>query len=204
LSNPSITVDATTNRRIIHDNAANLPRWFDEQGDPQSRGWYIDLPVEGERINREVILRDNIAFLVTLIPEDDVCAAGGSGWLMALNAETGNAPRFPVLDITDDSIIDKDDVLVRDNPYVEGEDSSLVNPIGLEMLSIPNLPTLLYDDRASDLGSLFPPRANAPRGCGAAGAKSFTYTTRTNGSIEMVAAAHQPLSCGRQSWNQAH
>ncbi|MDZ4731561.1 MAG: PilC/PilY family type IV pilus protein [Xanthomonadales bacterium] len=204
LSNPMITVDTTTNRRIIHDNEANLVRWFDEDGDPDNRGWVIDLPVQGERVNRNVILRDNIAFLVTLIPEEDVCAAGGKGWLMALNAETGNAPRFPVLDMTDDNIIDKNDVLTRDNPYIEGEDSSLVNPVGLEMLSIPNLPTLLYDDRASDLGSLFPPRANAPRGCGAAGAKSFTYTTRTNGSIEMVAAAHQPLSCGRQSWDQAH
>ncbi len=204
LTNPSITVDAETNRRIIHDNAANIPKWFDQDGDPANRGWVIDLPVQGERINREIILRDNIAFMVTLIPEEDICAAGGKGWLMALNAETGNAPRFPVLDMTDDNIIDKNDVLTRDNPYVEGEDASLVNPIGLEMLSIPNLPTLLYDDRASDLGSLFPPRANAPRGCGASGAKSFTYTTRTNGSIEMVAAAHQPLSCGRQSWDQAH
>lgn len=204
LNNPEITVDSTTNRRVIHDNAANITQWFDQNGAPASRGWVVDLPVQGERVNRNVILRDNIAFLVTLIPEDDVCAAGGTGWLMALNAETGNAPRFPVLDMTDDNIIDKNDVLMLDNPNVAGQDSSLVNPVGLEMLSIPNLPTLLYDDRASDLGSLFPPLANAPRGCGASGAKSFTYTTRTNGSIEMVAAAHQPLSCGRQSWDQAH
>ncbi len=204
LNKPQITVDAVSKHRIIHDNAANVPKWFDADGKPDSRGWVLDLPVDGERVNRDIILRDNIAFLVTLIPEDDVCAAGGSGWLMALSAETGNAPRFPILDITGDNNIDRDDVLFLDNPYIQGNDSSLVNPVGLEMLSIPNLPTLLYDDRASDLGDLFPPRPNAPRGCGAAGAKSFTYTTRTNGSIEMVAAAHQPLSCGRQSWDQAH
>lgn len=205
LNNPELAVDSATNRRIIHDNAANVPKWFDEDGEPESRGWYIDLPVEGERVNRDIILRDNIAFLVTLIPADDVCAAGGAGWLMALSAETGGAPRFPVLDITDDSTIDKDDVLYLDNPFDDdGTQEKLVNPVGLEMLSIPNLPTLLYDDRASDLGDLFPPRPNAPRGCGAGGAKSFTYTTRTNGSIEMVAAAHQPLSCGRQSWDQSH
>ena len=72
------------------------------------------------------------------------------------------------------------------------------------MLSIPNLPALLYDDRPTDLGSVFPLRPNASRGCSSDGARSFTYTTRTNGSIVMIAAAHQPLACGRQSWMQTH
>ncbi len=205
LKESEFTVDGVTGHRIIHDDYANSINWFDEDGDPDSRGWFIDLPIEGERIVQRVILRDNIAFLVTLIPEEDVCSAGGTGWLIALDAETGAAPRFAVFDINDDNVIDASDSLIRQNPNAPpGSGPSVVNPVAMEMLSIPNLPAMLYDDRASDLGGVFPPRPNEPRGCGASGAKSFTYTTRTNGSIEMVAAAHQPLSCGRQSWDQKH
>lgn len=204
LNNPRLDVDSASNNRVIHDYGPNTPIWFDEDGEPVSRGWVVDLPVEGERVVRNIILRDNIALLVTLIPEGDACSAGGSGWFMALNAETGGSPRFPVIDINDDNIIDEQDTLFIDNPFDDLDDDVVANPVGIEMLSIPNLPALLYDDRASDLGSPFPLRANAPRGCGSDGAKSFTYTTRTNGSIVMVAAAHQPLACGRQSWMQTH
>ncbi len=205
LKQASFTLDAQTGHRLIHDDYANTVQWFDEDGDPSSRGWTLNLPVEGERVVRRVLLRDNIAFLVTLIPEQSVCAAGGTGWLMALDAQTGSAPRFPVLDITGDNVIDSSDSLMRENPnQPAGSEATITNPVGIEMLSIPNLPAMLYDDRAEDLGGVFPPRPNEPRGCGAEGAKSFTYTTRTNGSVEMVAAAHQPLSCGRQSWDQTH
>ena len=205
LKQAAFTQDEASGFRLIHDDYANTLEWFDEDGDPNSRGWLLDLPVEGERVIRRVLLRDNIAFMVTMIPAEDVCSAGGTGWLMALDAQTGSAPRFPVFDITGDNVIDSDDVLARENPNApQGTGPGITNPVGIEMLSIPNLPAMLYDDRAEDLGGVFPPRPNEPRGCGAEGAKSFTYTTRTNGSIEMVAAAHQPLSCGRQSWDQTH
>lgn len=202
LEHPVIDVDPVSNSRVIHDFAPNTPVWFGVDGKPESRGWVVDLPEEGERIVRKIILRDNIAFFVTLIPAEDPCAAGGKGWLMALNAATGSAPRFPVFDMNDDSNIDATDSLIIGNPLDPGNENGVANPVGTKMLSIPNLPTFLYDDRASDLGGVFPPRANAPRGCGVGGARSFTYTTRTNGSITMVATAHQPMSCGRQSWFQ--
>ena len=202
LEHPEIDVDVESNTRVIHDYAPNTPIWFNEEGEPESRGWVVDLPEAGERIVREIVLRDDTAFFVTLIPAEDPCAAGGKGWLMALNASTGAAPRFPVWDLNDDSVIDETDSLSIGNPLDPDEPDGIVNPVGTEMLSMPNLPTFLYDDRASDLGGVFPPRANAPRGCGMGGAKSFTYTTKTNGSITMIAAAHQPMSCGRQSWFQ--
>ncbi len=205
LKNPNISVDAQSGKRVIYDYGPNTPIWFDAIGNPNDRGWVVDLPVAGERVIRKIVLRDDTAFLVSLIPETDECSAGGSGWLMVLNAQTGGAPRFPVLDINDDKVIDDGDVLNLPNPY-DGTNAipSITNPVGIQMLSIPNLPAMLYDDRSSDLGGVFPPRPNAPRGCGSGGAKSFTYTTRTNGSIKMITAAHQPLSCGRQSWMQSH
>jgi type IV pilus assembly protein PilY1 len=204
LEQPEIAVDQASNSRVIHDYAPNKPVWFDAEGQPKSRGWLVDLPVEGERIIRKIVLRDNIAFFVTMIPAEDLCAAGGAGWLMALNADTGAAPRFPVFDMNDDSIIDTADTLTIGNPLQEGSPEGLANPVGTEMLSIPNLPAFLYDDRPSDLGDIFPLKANSPRGCPTGAARSFTYTTRTNGSIVMIAAAHQPMACGRQSWFQTY
>lgn len=203
LSTPELTVDGDSGLRIIHDYAANLPIWFDEDGTPENRGWYVDLPEEGERIVRKIILRNKIAMVVTLIPEDDVCSAGGSGWFMALNAQTGTAPTFPVIDINDDNAVDELDMLAVSDPE-NPDEIQLVSPIGTRMDSIPNLPALLYDDRPADLGSPFPLRPNAARGCDADGAKSFTYTTRTNGSIVMIVTEHQPNECGRQSWFQTH
>ncbi len=204
LEQPKIAVDQASNSRVIHDYAPNKPVWFDDKGQPKSRGWLVDLPVEGERIIRKIVLRDNIAFFVTMIPAEDLCAAGGAGWFMALNADTGAAPRFPVFDLNDDSVIDTADTLTIGNPLQEGSPEGLANPVGTEMLSIPNLPAFLYDDRPSDLGDIFPLKANSPRGCPTGAARSFTYTTRTNGSIVMIAAAHQPMACGRQSWFQTY
>ena len=204
LVNPVISTDSASGSRIINDTGTTAPTWFDTEYEPLHRGWVVDLPEAGERMVRQIVLRDKTAFMVSLIPADDVCAAGGSGWLMALNAETGAAPRFPVLDLTDDGVVNIGDIIELDDPGDPEGEPLLSNPVGREMLSIPNLPAFLYDDRPSDLGSVFPPQANAPRGCGSSGAKAFTYTTKTNGSVQMIVAAHQPLSCGRQSWVQTH
>jgi type IV pilus assembly protein PilY1 len=202
LEQPALSIDPDSNSRVIHDYEPNKPVWFDAEGQPQSRGWVVDLPVEGERIIRKIVLRDNIAFMVSMIPAEDLCAAGGTGWIMALNASTGASPRFPVFDMNEDNVIDAADVLTVGNPLQEGTPEGPANPVGIEMLSMPNLPAFLYDDRPSDLGDIFPIKANSPRGCPAGAARSFTYTTRTNGSIVMIAAAHQPMACGRQSWFQ--
>ncbi len=195
------TVTVSGGSRVIDDTNSSSPIWYDVSGDPEDRGWVIDLPEAGERVNREIVLRDDLAFFVTLIPEDDVCSAGGRGWLMAIDSTTGTAPRFPVFDIDGDGDIDEGDQI--GDPLDPSIDP--VNPIGMGSLSIPNLPAFLFDDRPIDLGGLvtvFPPPVNAPRGCGSQGARAYTYTTQTNGSVTMVTTAAQPLSCGRQNWKQ--
>ncbi len=198
LQNPAMTIDSGSGTRVISGNSSLV--WFDTGGLPKDRGWVVDLPIEGERIVREIVLRDDLAFFVTLIPEDDVCSAGGTGWLMAIDATSGTAPRFPVFDIDGDNQVTGADVV---GSLVPGDGA---NPVGLGSLSIPNLPAFLFDDRPMDLSGnpvqVFPPAPNTARGCGSEGARAYTYTTQTNGSVTMVTTAAQPLSCGRQSWKQ--
>jgi type IV pilus assembly protein PilY1 len=199
LVNPRIIADASSNTRVIDPDSVNSPVWYDASGNPDDRGWVVDLPADGERVTQQIILRDDQAFFVTLIPDENVCRAGSSGWLMVLNAETGAAPLFPVFDITGDDIIDSDDILTVGD--------SLGNDIptpaaGVPMQSMPNLPVFLYDDRPTDEGDTFPPPTNSPRSCGAGGARAFTYTTQADGSLTKVTTAPQPLSCGRQNWMQ--
>ncbi len=201
LINPVMKVDALSGTRVIDPTAAGAPVWFDVDGKPKDRGWVIDLPVEGERVVREIILRDDMAFLVTLIPAGDVCSAGGTGWFMAINSTSGSAMWFPVFDIDGDF-----SVTMADTVSSETQGGDAVIPLGVESLSIPNLPAFLFDDRPIDLSgnplAVFPPTANSARGCSSTAARSYSYTTQANGSITMITTAAQPLQCGRQSWRQ--
>ena len=170
--------------------------WLTQDGDPYQRGWYIDLPDQGERINRRPILRDDHVFFVSMIPDDDPCSAGGSGWVMVMDTGTGLSPNFPVFDINSDSdVTDEGDLIDPDS------DTPIV-PVGMKVGSIPNLPAFIYDDRpgftpdAAD----FPPIPNAERGCGVGNARAYTFTTQANGSIMAVETATEFLSCGRQNW----
>jgi type IV pilus assembly protein PilY1 len=205
LVSPEIIVDTATNTRIIDpdsligaDGKPNTPVWYDASGNPVDRGWVVDLPEAGERVVQQIILRDDLAFFVTLIPEENVCVPGSTGWLMVLNAETGNAPQFPVFDINNDNIIDSSDVLtVGATPNTTKTQVS-----GVAMQSMPSLPVFLYDDRPEDFGDVFPPSPNSARSCGSAGARAFTYTTQADGSLTKITTSPQPLACGRQNWIQ--
>lgn len=191
LSQGSFAVD--TGVRVI--NSGTDASWLDEDGDPDQRGWYIDLPEAGERIRRRAVLRDDLVFFTTLIPNDDPCLAGGYGWIMVLDTATGLAPLFPVFDIGNDQDVTEDD-LVGDDP------ENLITPVGVRSASIPNLPAFIYDDRPGFTATNgdFPPVPNAQRGCAAGNARAYTFTTQANGSILAMETATESLSCGRQSW----
>ncbi len=191
LSQGSFTVQS--NVRVMGSDT--VAKWLDEDGDPDDRGWFIDLPEDGERIRRRPALRNDIVFFVTMTPDDDPCAAGGTGWIMALDTLTGLSATSPVFDIDADK-----DITVEKDTVVSG-DNQLV-PAGVRSASIPNLPAFIYDDRPdfSHETTVFPPEPNSPRGCGAGSARAYTFTTQANGSIVAIETATEFLSCGRQSW----
>jgi type IV pilus assembly protein PilY1 len=55
------------------------------------RGWFIDFPDSGERMNIEAKLVQGVLVVPTLVPSNTVCSPGGYGWLNYLCYETGGA-----------------------------------------------------------------------------------------------------------------
>jgi len=55
------------------------------------KGWYVDLPVSGERAVVSAQIRGEFLYLNTMIPDQNPCLGGGSGWLMALGLD-GRTP----------------------------------------------------------------------------------------------------------------
>lgn len=53
------------------------------------KGWYVDLPVTGERINTQPVVAVGALVFTSNIPNSDVCTPGGSSWLNVLNYRTG-------------------------------------------------------------------------------------------------------------------
>jgi type IV pilus assembly protein PilY1 len=55
------------------------------------RGWYIDLPDSGERVNIDMQLVQGTLIVPTIVPSNTVCSPGGYGWLNYINYSTGGA-----------------------------------------------------------------------------------------------------------------
>ena len=69
------------------------------------RGWYIDFPnsaTTGERAVVSPLIRNDKAVITTLIPSTTSCDAGGTGWLMDLDALTGGRLDASPFDVNGD------------------------------------------------------------------------------------------------------
>ena len=74
-------------------------------------GWYYDLPLDGERVTSDVLLRDGRLTVIGFTPDADRCSDQSSSFLMELNAFTGGRLATAVLDLNDDGVLDgQDDV----------------------------------------------------------------------------------------------
>lgn len=213
-----IKITTTGNQRFINEVTSTEPIWLDSSGVPVNRGWFVDLPDQGERVIRPALARSGVVFFVTLIPSDEPCIPGGTGFLMALDISTGGVPSPEklgspaVFDTNGDGVFDE-----FDNPGDEVV-------IGLEQGGIPALPAVIFDPRplcvrdpanaacdtdgdgTVDADELpvptFPPPLNKPRSCGAETTRMYLYTTTSNGGITNASAAMDTLSCGRTAWRQ--
>jgi len=211
-----IKLSTTGNQRFINELASTEPEWLNSSGIPVNRGWYVDLPAQGERVIRPALARSGVVFFVTLIPSEEPCIPGGTGFLMALDISTGGVPSpeqlgtSAVFDTNGDGVFDE-----FDNPSGEVV-------IGLEQGGIPALPAVIFDPRplcerdpgnpqcdsdgdgTPDIApvSTFPPPLNRSRACGSDTTRMYLYTTTSNGSITNASAAMDTLSCGRTAWRQ--
>jgi type IV pilus assembly protein PilY1 len=93
-------LSASNGRRVTSNNEVN---WATHNG------WYLDLPLAGERQVSDPALRNNRVVFTTLIPNDQICSFGGTSWLMEVDARTGGAPEQSPFDINDDKLFDDND-----------------------------------------------------------------------------------------------
>jgi type IV pilus assembly protein PilY1 len=149
----TVTGNSTGDLRHTTDHVVNYGSEF---------GWYLDLPVSGERVIVDPRIRGEYVFFNTLIPDVDTCNSSGSGWLMALKIGNGGNPNSPVYDVNNDDKVDDGDLI--DGSHV---------PSGIRMENIPAGSNFIDDlmFTPDDEGEIF--RTRVDDGSGAPGRISW-------------------------------
>ncbi len=75
------------------------------------KGWYVNLPVSGERITGVPSLEDGILVFTTIMPSISPCDFGGRGVVNALDFLTGGMLSFPAFDTNRNRVLALDDGL---------------------------------------------------------------------------------------------
>ncbi len=101
---------------------------------PNDRGWFIDLPVSGERVISEPTfptgaIQRRVRF-TTLIPDDDPCGSGRQGFLMDIDLLSGGRFSSPVFDLSGDGAFDSNDQPGGQSP------SGIAGPTGETLIPV--------------------------------------------------------------------
>ena len=67
---------------------------------PTHTGWYFDLPIVGERLIEDPLIREGIFIAVTTIPDSSYCSGGGWSIVNEFDALDGSRPALPTFDVT--------------------------------------------------------------------------------------------------------
>jgi type IV pilus assembly protein PilY1 len=78
----TITAIDSTSRTVA---SVNVVDWTN----PAVRGWFIDLPDTGERVNVDPLLQLGTLVVDSNVPSTDTCVAGGTSWLNFFDYRTG-------------------------------------------------------------------------------------------------------------------
>jgi type IV pilus assembly protein PilY1 len=72
-------------------------------------GWYFNLPMSGERVIKDVMIRGGAAIVISSIPTTSSCSGGGDTIVHEIDACTGARLDKPQFDINNDGVIDDQD-----------------------------------------------------------------------------------------------
>lgn len=78
---------------------------------PTKKGWYVNLPLTGERSVTDPIISGGKIFFSTLTPSNLSCSYGGTSWLMSLDYLNGAQPSEPVFDTNADNKVNSSDTV---------------------------------------------------------------------------------------------
>ena len=152
--------------RAVSKNAVNYPT---------QKGWYLDLPVAGERVVVDPILRFGRFIVPTTIPSSNVCAAGGSSWLMEIDYLGGGRLDKPIFDVNADNAVDNTDIIAFGVGSLQAS--------GVRIDAIASSPSVV-------------------RGFGDDGSLENKYLNQSNGGIARVLESGESLANRRTSWRQ--
>lgn len=95
------------------------------------KGWYVELPEDGERIVQDAQVDAGYLITASMIPSNDGCGADGRGYINAVDAFTGTtAPNGSYFDLGDDGSTSDDTVSGRPTGSVD---------FGVGMPTLPSL-----------------------------------------------------------------
>ncbi len=81
---------------IDHQDGGEHPNLVDQTGDivdmGDADGWYIDLPLSGDRVTEPAAVVAGSVFFTTYMPSSEVCEAGGHSWLYRVAFNDGSVP----------------------------------------------------------------------------------------------------------------
>lgn len=98
------------------------------------KGWYMDLPLSGERVISPAKLVnkggvDRVLFITT-IPSSDACNPNGTSWLMEMASQTGAVPSSIVFDLNNSgTFTSADNITSGSNNYVVSGMQSTVGQV---------------------------------------------------------------------------
>ncbi|MGE3537585.1 MAG: pilus assembly protein [Candidatus Tectimicrobiota bacterium] len=152
--------------RVTSDNAID---WVTK------RGWYMDLPLTGERQVSDSVLRNGRIIFTTLIPNGQICSFGGTSYLMELDV-SGRRLENPPFDLNGDQKFDLSDKVTA---TINGT-ATAVTPGGI----------------ASTEGILPSPTILS------AGPVELKYNSGSSGGILLTVEDPGQYARGRQAWRQ--
>ncbi len=98
-------------------------------------GWYMDLPTSGERSITDPVIRGDLVFFNTTIPDANPCNFGGTGWLMVAKWLNGGRPDTAAFDLNGDGTLDNLDEI------------GSVGAAGIQVDGLPTAPSNLGNKR---------------------------------------------------------
>jgi len=152
-------------------------------------GWYMDLINTensntnnyGERQVSNMIIRNGRLVFTTLVPSDDPCDFGGSGWLMEIDINTGARLPISPFDLNGDSVFDASDLVNAGDLDNDGVDDYVV--VSGKKSTVGIIPTPSITENLSEN-------------------TEYKYTSGSTGSIELTVENPGNRPSGRQSWRQ--
>jgi type IV pilus assembly protein PilY1 len=131
-------------------------------------GWFWDLPLAGERVVSDVLLRDGRLIVIGFTPNPDRCGDGGTSFLMVLNAFTGGNAGKALIDMNGDGKINEKDLVLVELDDNDNQINAYLS--GLQLPGNLQFPSILQIDNkieavllSSSTGEIYNLREKAPR-----------------------------------------